>query len=160
MHVPELVQQLRVGHLRRVVRDLNRLRVTRASRAHLLVGRVVQGSTFVTRDGLDHPRHLVEKMLDTPEAAARESRFLHISPPDPRPNPWANFRHMMIPEDRNSLTGSPRPPRPWPPSRSTAHACTISRQIHNPATSSERSNELSPNRCSVIDCDGGVRPVR
>src|SRR6266581_4831279 len=79
MHVPELVQKLLVGHLRRVVRDLNGLRVTRASRAHLLVGRVVQGSTFVTRDGLDYPRHLVEKMLDTPEAAARESRFLHIS---------------------------------------------------------------------------------
>src|SRR5205807_736501 len=91
MHVPERVEQLLVRHLRGVVRDFHRLGVASAAHAHLLVGGVVDDASLVTRDGLDDSRHLVEKMLDAPEAPAGESRFLHCS-----------LQHSPTPDDSRS----------------------------------------------------------
>src|SRR5712691_2186982 len=81
VHVPEGVQQLRVGDLGRVVRDLDGLGVPGPARADLLVRHVVDVTAFITRDSLDHPRNLVEEVLDTPETSARKSCFFHARAP-------------------------------------------------------------------------------
>src|SRR3954470_1829931 len=71
---PEHVEELGVGHLRRVVDDLHRLRVTGAAGRHLLVGRVLNGPSDVAGGGRDDARHLVEVGLDAPETPTGENR--------------------------------------------------------------------------------------
>src|SRR4029077_14242400 len=79
VHVPELVEQLLIRDLGRIVCDLDRLRVSGPSPADLLVRRVVDRAALVARNGLDHARHLVEEVLDPPETPAREYCLFHVS---------------------------------------------------------------------------------
>src|ERR1700694_830964 len=75
VHVPESVQELVIRDFGGIVGDLDRLRVTRSAGADLLVSRVVARATGVAGHRVDHARHLVEKVLNTPEASARKSSF-------------------------------------------------------------------------------------
>src|SRR5487761_66821 len=80
VHVPEGVQELVIGDLGRVVGHLHRFGVAGPAAADLLVRRVVASATGVPGDGIDDAGHLVEKVLDTPEAAACEGSFFHLIP--------------------------------------------------------------------------------
>src|SRR5256885_11546275 len=88
VHVPEGVEQLFVGHPAGVECDLDRLRVARASHADLLVRRMVDVPSRVTRDGVGDARNLIEEMLDSPEASAGERGFLHFTLQDNSDRSW------------------------------------------------------------------------
>src|SRR6202020_2785378 len=67
-----------VADLARVEGDLDRLRVTGAVTADLLIGGVRDGAARVPDAGVDHPVERAEARLDAPEAARREGRYLLV----------------------------------------------------------------------------------
>ena len=79
--MPEHIEQLLVADARRVVFDLQRLVVAGASRRHLLVGRIGRLAARVAGDCRHHARHLLERLLDAPEAPAREDGGLGLCRP-------------------------------------------------------------------------------
>src|SRR5450759_2849295 len=97
VHVPEGVQQIVVRDLDGIVSDLNCLRVTRSTRADLLVSRVVARATLITGNGLVHTRDFVEKMLHAPETAAGKIGFLH------RNSGSVSYTHLRAHETRHDL---------------------------------------------------------
>src|SRR4029077_16606717 len=70
--LPEHLEQLLVARLRRVEDHADRLGMTRATRARLLVRRVRRGATLVANRRGPHAGLLPERLLVAPEAAERE----------------------------------------------------------------------------------------
>ena len=70
--VPEDVEQLLIRHLCRVKDHLHGFGVSGLAAGDLFVRRVVDVPARVARDGRNHPRHFLECLFHTPEAAAGE----------------------------------------------------------------------------------------
>src|SRR5438093_559976 len=74
--VPEDVQELLVGDLLGVVRDVDHLCVSGRVRADVLIGRVVERAALVADLGLGDTVQLAERRLDAPETAGAERCLL------------------------------------------------------------------------------------
>src|SRR5262245_3644204 len=72
--VPEDVEELLVADRARVVDDLDRFGVTRATRRDLLVRGILGLAAGVADRRRDHPRELLEGRLHAPETATSEGR--------------------------------------------------------------------------------------
>src|SRR5438552_16251834 len=77
--LPEDVEQLLVRHLRRIVDELNHFGVSRASAAHILIGRVLERPAEITDGRVLHTVYVAKGRLDSPEAARPECRQLSHS---------------------------------------------------------------------------------
>ena len=73
---PEGLEQLLVGDLRRVERDLDGLGMPRAVAADLAVGRIRRVPAGVADARVDNAGQRAERGLDAPEAARREGGLL------------------------------------------------------------------------------------
>src|SRR5208282_5632686 len=67
-------QQIVIRDLRRIVSDLDRLGVSRRSRADGFVIRGVCGSSSVSGNNFGHALHMLEDGIHAPETAARKNR--------------------------------------------------------------------------------------
>src|SRR3990170_1098898 len=81
MAVPEDIEQLLVGDLRRIVNHLYCLRVSGPVGADVFVGRVLQAAARVAHARGADTRHAPERRLHAPETTGSERCSLHVGSP-------------------------------------------------------------------------------
>ena len=96
MVLPERLEQQLRGGQRGVIRDEHGLSVSRATAAHLLVGRVGGVAAHVPDRGGDHAGQLPEDALGTPEATHRDIQDLGAVRPGTQ---LRRCEHLMTVED-------------------------------------------------------------
>src|SRR2546428_5737480 len=72
-------QELGIGDLRRIVEDLDRLRMSRLACRHFLIGRVSLVAPRIARSGRDHAVYPLKNFLHAPEAATGERRLPQLA---------------------------------------------------------------------------------
>src|SRR5581483_1457285 len=77
VNLPESVEQLLVAHLLGIERDFHHLGVPGRVGTNFLVTGVLCLPAHVARNGINHPRDLAERRLNTPEAARAKRGLFH-----------------------------------------------------------------------------------